>query len=100
MFRFIGKPLVFLCLTALAGGVSSLTGGVTEKSNKELVEYILNAQKLGLKEAEIKQNAVKAGWDKGSVDQAFTVVKYLNTTGTAATKPGDLDLDVLVRSQP
>jgi len=84
MFRFIGKPLVFLCLTALAGGVSSLTAGVTEKSNKELVEYILNAQKLGLKEAEIRQNACKAGWDKGAVEQAFTVVKYLNANGKPA----------------
>ena len=60
-----------------------------DKSHKDLVEYILNAHKLGLKEPEIKQNAVKAGWDKGSVEQAFTVVNYLNTTRTATPKPGD-----------
>jgi polysaccharide export outer membrane protein len=89
MYRFIGKALVFLCLAALAGGALPLTAAEADKTHKDLVEYILNAQKLGLKEAEIKQNAVKAGWDKGSVDQAFTVVKYLNTTGKAATKPGD-----------
>jgi polysaccharide export outer membrane protein len=52
----------------------------TEKSHKDLIEYILNAQKLGLKEPEIRQNAVKAGWDKASMEEAFKIVKYLNTT--------------------
>ena len=89
MYRFIGKGVAFLCLAALAGGVFPLTAAEAEKTHKDLVEYILNAQKLGLKETEIRQNAAKAGWDKTSVEQAFTVVKYLNTAGKAATKPGD-----------
>ena len=88
MYKFIGKGLAFLCLAALAGGVLPLIAAEAEKSHKDLVEYILNAQKLGLKEPVIRQNAVKGGWDKGSVEQAFTVVKYLNTT-SKATKPGD-----------
>jgi len=89
MYRFIGKGVVFLCLAALAGGALLLTAAEADKTHKDLVEYILNAQKLGLKDAEIKQNAVKAGWDKATVEQAFVVVNYLKTTGKSTAKPGD-----------
>jgi polysaccharide export outer membrane protein len=87
MYRVIRKGLAFLCLAALPGGVFQLTAAEVEKTNKQLVEYIRNAQKLGLKEAEIKQNAVKAGWDKQAVEQAFTIVKYLNTSGKPEAAP-------------
>ena len=87
MFRLTIKGMVFLCL-CMAGGALSLTAAEAEKTHKDLVEYVLNAQKLGLKEDEIKQNAVKAGWDKGSLDQALTIAKYLNTTGKGAAKTG------------
>ena len=89
MHRWIGEGLIFLCLAALAGGVLSLAAAEADKSNKDLVKYIQNAQKLGLKEAGIKQNAMKAGWDKVAIEQAFTIVKYLSTAGKAPTKPGE-----------
>jgi polysaccharide export outer membrane protein len=87
MYRLIRKGLLFLCLATLAGGVLRLAAAEVEKTNKQLVEYIRNAQKLGLKEAEIRQNAVKAGWDKQAVEQAFTIVKYLNASGKPEAAP-------------
>ena len=80
MFRMATKGFLALCLLLLSSVVSTLVAADAEKTHKDLIEYILNAQKLGLREPQIKDNAVKAGWDKGSVDEAFTVVKYLNTT--------------------
>ncbi len=87
MYRLIMKGVALLGFCVM-GGAWSLSAAEAPKTHKDLVEYVLNAQKLGLKEAEIKQNAEKAGWDKGSLDQAFTIAKYLNTTGAAASRTG------------
>lgn len=82
----IATAWALLCLTALAGEAPTVKAGGAEKTHKDLIEYILNAQKLGLNESEIKQNAVKAGWDQASLDQAFAAVKNLKTT-TPADSP-------------
>jgi polysaccharide export outer membrane protein len=78
----IARPFVifsvFLCWSLPARGAEA------DKTHRNLIEYIQNAQKLGLKESEIKKNAVKAGWDQGSVEDALKIVAYLNTTGRAS----------------
>jgi polysaccharide export outer membrane protein len=38
---------------------------------KELVQYIRDARKAGLKDSQIQQNAVKAGWSAGVVSEAI-----------------------------
>ena len=38
---------------------------------KELIQYVKDAQKAGLKTAQIRQNAVKAGWPEITVDEAI-----------------------------
>ncbi|MDX1982289.1 MAG: polysaccharide biosynthesis/export family protein [Bryobacteraceae bacterium] len=38
---------------------------------KELLEYVREASRLGLKEGEIQDNAVKAGWPAAAVNQAI-----------------------------
>jgi polysaccharide biosynthesis/export protein len=42
---------------------------------KDLVQYIRDASRLGLKDAEIEQNALKAGWPVAIVKEAITHVR-------------------------
>src|ERR1017187_5349161 len=44
---------------------------------KELTQYVRDAQKAGLKDAQIQQNAVKAGWPEQLVTEA---IKYVHAT--------------------
>jgi polysaccharide export outer membrane protein len=49
------------------------SGGQTASTvSKELVQYIRDAKRLGLKDAQIREDAMKAGWPSGAIDQAFT----------------------------
>lgn len=50
-----------------------------QKTAKELVEYIQQAQQIGLKDNKIRQNAITAGWDKAQVDEAFVILRFLTT---------------------
>jgi polysaccharide export outer membrane protein len=78
MIRMNTSRLVGWCFLVLLG--TTWTMAATEQKHKELIAYIQNAQKLGVKDGDIKLNALKAGWDKGSVDEAFTIVNHLNGT--------------------
>jgi polysaccharide export outer membrane protein len=52
---------------------------------RELVQYIQAARRSGLKNTQIAHNAQTAGWDKQMIDEAFTVVRYLDAgTQTSA----------------
>jgi polysaccharide biosynthesis/export protein len=88
MIRMNTTRLVCCCLLVFLGATRTMAA--TEPKHKELIAYIQNAQKLGLKDADIKQNAVKAGWDKGSVDEAFTIVAHLNGTTTLTKNSSDI----------
>jgi polysaccharide export outer membrane protein len=68
---------LFLC------GLPAASAQAPEKTTKELIEYIQNAKKLGLKDAQIRQNAITAGWDKARVDEAFVVIKYIGSDSAA-----------------
>jgi|GEM_PF-1302744 hypothetical protein len=56
--------------------------------DKEIVDYILLAQKHGLLDQEIKQNLLNAGWDANTVEQNFIFSKAAEThTGAGAPPP-------------
>jgi polysaccharide export outer membrane protein len=48
------------------------------KTSKELFEYINEARKLGLKDDQIRKNALAAGWDQSIIDQTYAIVRLLN----------------------
>jgi len=51
---------------------------------KELVQYVRDAQKAGIKTPQIRQNALVAGWPEGTVDQAIGSVGGSPKMETAA----------------
>jgi polysaccharide biosynthesis/export protein len=64
MKRRIGCILVLGLLTALSGYAE-------QQAPRELVQYIRDALKAGLGDADIQQNAVKAGWPVAAVTEAI-----------------------------
>jgi polysaccharide biosynthesis/export protein len=82
--------------TAPAAGKGSPKAAVSRKEvapPKELVQYVLEATKLGLKDPQIHQNATKAGWPSAAVSQAIEYVRNLppaadaTGSGTPAAEP-------------
>jgi hypothetical protein len=58
--------------------------------DQEIVDYILQAQKHGLAETEIKQNLLNAGWDANMVEQSFVFARAADThlnSGSQAASP-------------
>jgi polysaccharide export outer membrane protein len=53
-----------------------------QRTPRELIQYVEDAQKLGLKENDIRQNAVTAGWNREMVGEALAIVRYLNEAPT------------------
>jgi polysaccharide biosynthesis/export protein len=81
--------MAILAIVLGCGPVLGADGPATPA--KELVQYIMDAKRLGVKEAAIRKNAIAAGWPAGAVDAA---IAYNNQTrlsqGTghqAATPP-------------
>jgi polysaccharide biosynthesis/export protein len=70
-----GLCLLFCCSVPPATAANN-------KTPRDLVQYIEDARRLGLKENEIRQNAVSAGWNKEMVAEAFAIFRYLNDTAT------------------
>jgi polysaccharide biosynthesis/export protein len=56
---------------------------------KELVQYVRDASRLGLKDLEIRENATKAGWPTATVDAALAEIAAVRTTPPAqpASRP-------------
>jgi polysaccharide export outer membrane protein len=74
------------------GSVFWLIAATPQKTAKELVEYIQQAQKLGLTEAKIRQNAIAGGWEKTQVDEAFVILRFLTTNGDLKLDGGKNDV--------
>lgn len=56
--------------------------------DKEIVDYVLQAQKHGLADFEIKQNLLNAGWEAGMVEQSFILSKAADThSGGGGSSP-------------
>jgi polysaccharide export outer membrane protein len=54
---------------------------------KELTQYIRDAQKAGLKDAEIQQSAVKSGWPEQLVTEALTYIRSSASAAPAKVDP-------------
>jgi polysaccharide export outer membrane protein len=78
-------------LCVLFASALFLAAAAPQKTAKELVEYIQHAQKLGLKDNKIRQNAITAGWDKNQVEQAFVILRFLTTNGAGLKLDGEKD---------
>jgi polysaccharide export outer membrane protein len=63
-----------LTLLALSCGSISVTAQAQTAPADELVQYVRDARKAGLKADDIKKNALAAGWAKAMVDQAIEAV--------------------------
>ena len=60
----------------LVFGAAGLPAQEQEKTPaKELTQYVRDAQKAGLKDAEIQQYAVKSGWPEPLVKEALEYVR-------------------------
>jgi hypothetical protein len=55
--------------------------------DQEIVDYILQAQKHGLAEMEIKQNLLDAGWDANTVEQSLIFARAADTHSGANETP-------------
>ncbi len=64
-----------LCSLLLIASILSPAAGAAEKVPQDLLDYVQAARKLGLREDQIKANAVKAGWQTGVLDQALAETK-------------------------
>jgi polysaccharide export outer membrane protein len=75
---------IIACAGVFLWCAHSLGAASPQKTTKELIDYIQQAKKLGLKDPKIRQNALAGGWDKTLVDEAFAIVKYLSENPSAA----------------
>ena len=73
-----------LILVFGAAGLPAQEQGKTPA--KELTQYVRDAQKAGLKDAEIQQYAVKSGWPEPLVKEA---IEYVHATPKAQVAKGD-----------
>jgi polysaccharide export outer membrane protein len=77
----------------LLGNCANLLGEQERKSPpKELIQYIREATGLGLKDAQIQENAVRAGWPAAIVTESITQVRSATppveeTRATPSTAP-------------
>ena len=53
---------VLFALILVFGAVASRAQEQAKTPSKELTQYVRDAQKAGLKDAQIQENAVKSGW--------------------------------------
>ncbi|MCX6633420.1 MAG: polysaccharide export protein [Candidatus Solibacter sp.] len=84
----VGLILVFSAL--------QMPGEQEQAPVKELVQYVRDAQKAGLKDAQIQQNAVKAGWPALDVGNALEFVR----TGSAKPAGGEASAEKSAPKEP
>jgi polysaccharide export outer membrane protein len=65
--------------------------------DKELTQYVRDAQKAGLKDAEIQQYAVKSGWPEPAVKAA---IEYVRATPKAPTEKADSEAATMPVTNP
>lgn len=85
---------IAVLLVAL-GGVSLTQGADTQQTPpNELLQYVRNSRQHGVKDAQIRQEAVRAGWTGAQVDQTIAFVKDGKTVAAAPESSGaDRDAD-------
>ena len=80
---------IFVILSVFTLGLWAADNQLTVP--KELLEYVRDARHLGLKDAQIQQNAIKAGWDAATVQAAISsTFKITPEKPLEAAKPQDV----------
>jgi polysaccharide export outer membrane protein len=74
----------------LAGAVSLSAGGNEKTIPKELTQYVRDAQKAGMKPAQVRQSALKAGWPEATVDEAIASLGVAEPQNTATLVQKDV----------
>ena len=77
---------VWFALILIFGAVDLPAQEQEKTPAKELTQYVRDAQKAGLKDDQIQQNAVKAGWAEPLVKEA---IEYLRATPKAPAAKAD-----------
>jgi polysaccharide export outer membrane protein len=77
---------VLFALILVFGAVASRAQEQAKTPSKELTQYVRDAQKAGLKDAQIQENAVKSGWPEQLVTEALA---YLRATPEASAARSD-----------
>jgi polysaccharide export outer membrane protein len=77
---------VLFALILVFGAVASRAQEPAKTPSKELTQYVRDAQKAGLKDAQIQENAVKSGWPEQLVTEALA---YLRATPDALAAKSD-----------
>ena len=80
---------VLFSIILVLGPADLLAQEQDKTPSKELTQYVRDAQKAGLKDDQIQQNAVKSGWPEGLVKEVMDSVR-----GTIKASPGTVDLPV------
>ena len=84
----VPMPRSFLLALALVFAAVDLPAQEQAKTPaKELTQYIRDAQKAGLKDAEIQQSAVKSGWPEQVVTEALAYIHTAENAAPAKTDP-------------
>lgn len=78
-----------LCLVLILAAPLAVSAD-DRQTPKELIQYVEDAKNLGLKEEEIRQNAIAAGWNKDKVGEALAIVRFL---GESSTRPSTTSKD-------
>src|SRR5215467_4397271 len=77
------KP-VFVALLFILSSMALPAVAQEKTPAKELVQYVRDSKKAGQKDAQIQENAVKAGWDAAAVEAA---ISYVRDQANAVSKP-------------
>src|SRR5580765_2530237 len=77
---------VLFALILVFGAVASRAQEQAKTPSKELTQYVRDAQKAGLKDAQIQENAIKSGWPEQLVTEALA---YLRATPQALAAKSD-----------
>src|ERR1035438_4656281 len=85
-FRALMLRSVSFALILIFGAVDLPAQEQEKTPAKELTQYVRDARKAGLKDDQIQQNAVKAGWPEPLVKEA---IEYLRATPKAPAAKAD-----------
>jgi polysaccharide export outer membrane protein len=77
------SAMVKLCGIVVIYAAVSLAAGRADQPPKELVGYIQEAKRLGLKDDQIRRNATAAGWDAKIIDEAFAAGDPMQGSGSS-----------------
>src|SRR5215469_15272555 len=77
------KP-VFVALLFILSSMALPAVAQENTPAKELVQYVRDSKKAGQKDAQIQENAVKAGWDAAAVEAA---ISYVRDPASVVSKP-------------